>query len=110
MLKLGEVPHDERTRGAGGQFHPAMGGCARRMALAGLVAGSLLLATPALAAKPGPVASPAATPAAQNPKVSAHVIANRQRAEAAAGEREHSTKHTPGQSPPKAKPARARRH
>ena len=127
MLRFDEMlrgePIRRADRGAGIPFHRVMRGCARRMALAGLVAGNLLL-TPALAgaatqdekpksaqdAKPKPAAVAATAPAAGKPKVSPYAIANRRHVEAAAEAPAPSMKRAPGQSPMKAKPARAKRH
>ena len=118
MVRFGEglhrVPIRREDRGTGPRLRRALRGCVLDVALAGLVAGSVLL-LPALVeaatldAKPEPAAA-ATAPAAANPKVSPYTIANRQRAEASAVALAHSMKRAPGQSPVKPKPVRAERH
>jgi len=127
MLRFGEMlsgePIHRADRVTGRPLHVTLRAYARGVALAGWVAGCVLL-MPALAgaatqdakpkpaqdAKPKPAAAAATAPAAGNPKVSPYAIANRRHAEAAAGAPAPSTKRAPGQSPMKAKPARGKRH
>src|SRR5712691_882861 len=116
MLRFKE--YDERVRradrDAGRRWRATMRAYARGMALAGWVAGCVLL-LPALAgaatqdAKPKPAAAAATAQNAGDRKVSPYAIANKRRAEAA-GAPAASTKRALGQSPMKAKPARAKRH
>jgi hypothetical protein len=91
----------------------------QRIALAGIVASSVLL-TPALAradnenAKPaqaaGSASSPVAAPSTKSskPPVSPYVTMSRQHAEAVTGAPAHTMRHGLGQSPTKAKPARTK--
>jgi hypothetical protein len=98
MLNFDEMVHDEPIRlpdpGAEIPSSPAMRGCARRVALAALVVGNLLLmpalaeaaakgAKPVLAPSPAASAVPATAQGGAPPRVSAYAIANRQHLEAA---------------------------
>lgn len=119
MLRFGEMLRGEPIRRADRvterPLHVMLRACALGMAHAGWVAGCVLL-LPALAGaatqdeKPKPAAAAATAPAAGKPKVSPYAIANRRHVEAAAGAPVPSMKRAPGQSPMKAKPARAKRH
>jgi len=114
MLRFEEVLRVETVRrverGAGTPLRGALRACASAMMLAVFIAGNALIA-PAVAAAATQDAKPEKTvgPAAGGHKVSPHLIASRQRREAAIAAGEHGAKR-PVWQPSQTKTVRPKRH